>query len=165
LRRALESLPGDYVLYLQEDMWLTGLLRSEYLTQALAYAVAHDVLHLKLQSYCSHRVGLATDYNNPAWYVASHQPALWQKSFLLSTLKDTHSPFQHETTLNMKLHTEAGQDAAALCTCYPEVSFQAFPYEDVSRQGTLRKVGRSMLQREGLAFQIKPGEVMHRSAQ
>lgn len=164
LRRALESIPGEYVLYMQEDMWLTDALRSEYLLQALAHASKHDLLHLKLQPFCHHEVGLPTDYNRSEWYVASHQPALWQKSFLLSTLHDNYSPFQHETLLNRALHTPSERIAASLCACYPEVSFQTFPYEDVSRQGQLREIGVSMLRREGLTFQKEPGEVMFRHA-
>lgn len=162
LRRALEQIPEEYVLYLQEDMWLTGTLRSEYLERSLQRMKKHNLNHLKLQANCHHNAGLQSrDLNDSRWYVVSHQPGLWRKSFLLSTLKDVWSPFQHETQTNADLHLAPGD--AQWCRCNLDFVNEVFPYEDVSRRGQLRPIGQDMLDKADLGFEVSSDEVMFRA--
>jgi len=163
LMEALKKMPEEYVLYMQEDMWLTGTLRPDYLQEALTRMKSLNLNQMKLQSNCQHVVGMPTDYNNSLWYVVSHQPGLWKKSFLMSSLDPTSSPFQHETQLNDNLHRRP--DLASLCRCNQDFVSATFPYEDVSRQGRLRDVGHQMLEQEGLEFVTEKDEVMYRAAQ
>jgi hypothetical protein len=161
LRRALEQIPEEYVLYTQEDMWLTGELRAEYLQQALRLLKKFRWHVIKLQTNCHHEFGLGTRaYNDARWYITSHQPALWRKSFLMSTLDDSQSPFRHETETNAWLQGQA--DVAGKCHCGLEFRLPAFPYVDVSRQGQLREVGRQMLIQEHLTFRPESDEIFYR---
>lgn len=147
LINGLEQIDADYILYMQEDMWLTGHLPHKDLVRAFDRMQKAGAGHWKLQTDCQHRVSGLTDYNDPAWYIVSHQPALWDRLFFLSTLKPEYSPFAHETKTNHGMHTSPAR--AALCHCDP--SFQ-FPYIDVSRRGVLRLEGQKMLTQAGLNF-------------
>lgn len=158
LRKALEVIPQSYVLYMQEDMWLNGTLSHSRLEEAWGRMISQNAIHWKLQTNCEHLVLCPTDYNDPKWYVASHQPAIWDKEFLLSTLRDNYSPFAHETRVNHALHTTPAQ--AALCVC--DVGFN-FPYVDVSRRGKLRPQGVAMVKSSGIQFEETDDQVYVRS--
>ena len=160
LMRALEQIPEDYVLYMQEDMWFTSTLDRAYLKSAMRRA--QDVSALKLQTNCHHNIQSA-DINRPDWYIVSHQPSIWKKSFLQSTLAATLTPFQHETRTNQMLHENPALTQACKCNLdFPHTP--PFPYEDVSRVGKLRDVGADMLNAEGMIFDISKDEVLTRLA-
>jgi len=159
---ALRQISTPYVLYMQEDMWLTSPLSTAYMQSAMNQMETRQLNHLKLQKDCQHQVGLSDQYNNPAWYIMSHQPGLWKVDFLLSTLMDQQSPFAHETTTNRML--QQAPDLAATCACNQQFTSQVFPYEDVSRQGQLRPVGKEMMEKERLSFIVGSDEVMFRKA-
>lgn len=147
LINGLEQIDADYVLYLQEDMWLTGHLKHDNLVRAFVRMQKKQAGHWKLQTGCQHRVSGVTDYNDPEWYIVTHQPALWDRLFLLSTLKHDYSPFAHETKTNHGMHTSPAR--AALCHCDDDFRF---PYIDVSRRGKLRAEGHHMLEKAGMPF-------------
>lgn len=162
LRVALSQIPEQYVLYMQEDMWLTNTLTATYLNQAFQLAYLNNWNLFKLQVDCQHKINPDhhADYNNPQWYIASHQPGIWNKSFLLSTLSDNMTPFRHETSLNHRLHMN--KDLANTCECHQHFFSLDFPYLDVSRRGRLLDSGRNMLKKEGLSFHVQKDEVMTR---
>ena len=161
LLTALKQIPEKYVLYLQEDFWLTSPLKIEFLNDALDIVKTQNLLSLKLQQSCEHDIGLPTDYNNPRWYIGTHQPSLWNKEFLQSTIKPSMTCFIHETTLNKNLH----QNHAAAKRFHQIAQYRQdiyFPYLDVSRQGKLRAEGLHMLEAEGLQYRIGEDEVLFR---
>jgi len=161
LMEALKQIPEEYVLYMQEDMWLTAPLDDTFLQKALARMQKDGLNHLKLQKECQHkRFPGHPELNDSTWYVASHQPAFWKKSFLISTLKADMSPFRHETTTNIFLHQQP--QLMSKCQCNQDFDARVFPYEDVSRQGQLREVGKKMLAQENLVFHADAGEIFYR---
>jgi hypothetical protein len=162
LLAALKQIPEKYVVYLQEDMWLTNHLSREYMDKAAHMIKKYKWLLLKLQTNCYHDIDVRNDVNDPKWYVASHQPGIWLKDFLLSTLEPEMSPFKHETTINHMLHQPENLDIAVKCQCNLDFRALPFPYEDVSRQGSLRDIGRKMLKDDKLEFRIGENEVTFR---
>ena len=147
LRLALERVKEPYILHMQEDMWFTNLLDNEIVFSNFKLMQKNNWNHCKLQKDCKHELGIETDYNNPLWYVVSHQPGLWKKDYLLNTLDDEMTPFEHETTLNLQIHKYTSLGELVHCS-----ETKAFPYIDVSRRGKLREEGRFMLEKEGLPF-------------
>ena len=160
---ALNQIPENFIVYMQEDMWLTNFLHHRYLEESKRYMEDNNLLNLKLFKDCHHKFDLKEDVNNPLWYIGTHQPSLWKKEFLISTLDKHMSPFKHEISLNRRLHER--KDESDRCKCVSSVKFDFYQYlfyEDVSRRGELRDVGKKMLQEENMDFFIGPNEVLIR---
>jgi hypothetical protein len=87
LIKALEQIPTKYVLYMQEDMWLTSRLSPQYLEACLFVAEQKQSKQLKLQAGCHHRHWKTDGEGWPPWYVVSHQPGIWNRKYLLETLR------------------------------------------------------------------------------
>lgn len=145
LRRVLQSCAEPYVLYLQEDAWLTAPLCSRYVHAWLRCLREHRLLSLKLYANCQHRQGLPQDVNDPQWYLVSHQPSLWHREFLLGTLYDEQEAMAHELETNAMVHRSAA--AAARCRCAQEYTSVVWPYVEVSRQGRVLPAARRWWQK------------------
>jgi hypothetical protein len=142
LTRALSNIPEDYILYLQEDIWLTATIASNFFKTAVNYMQAKDLNYIGLQKNCQHQIFEIDQVDHPAWYLISHQPGIWKKSFLFETLhmfRSDLNPLQHETWTNQYLHRNP--DLAAKCECFS----QALIYEEVSRKGQLKQNGKNLL--------------------
>lgn len=160
LIQALEKIPEDYIFYFQEDIWLTDTLTQDYLDAAVQTIHENNLNYLKLQADCRFTVGLLDRIQDRRWYIISHHPGLWRKSYLLSTLQAHMTPFQHEITLNTYLHqhhTEADQ-----CKCNLDFDTRVFPYIDASKRGKLCQEGLRMIQADGLQLLIESGAVLER---
>ncbi len=156
LRFALGLLDVDVVLYLQEDMWLTGSLDEGAILRALARFGERSLKHMKVHGSVPGRLMATENLNDAAYYVASHQPGLWSRGWLIKTLARTEGPFSHETSVNRSIHSAGTLD-----------SFETWPdaivrYIDVSRRGKLRPEGARMLEAAGLAWKVEDHEVMIR---
>ena len=163
LLTALSVIPETHIIYMQEDIWLTAELDQDYLDAALENMTRDNLNCLKLQDDCKFHVGMPDDVSDRRWYIISHHPGMWKKSFLSSTLSPEMSPFQHETRANFALHTSRQADAQ-LCECNENYDAKyGFPYIDVSRQGQLRPEGIEMLQKHGLGFELGDNPVMIRN--
>lgn len=160
LLKALQQIPEKHVLYLQEDMWLIGKLEQNYLDQALDLAVKQQAHQVKLQAGCQHRQWKTKGEGHPSWYVVSHQPGLWSREFLISTLNDQMSPYDHEIHTNLKLQHD---QTLTRSLCGGEHGLSAFPYQGVSVTGVLSRNGRIMLQKARLPYRIEHDEVGYRS--
>jgi hypothetical protein len=162
LIQALNNVPTKYVVYMQEDMWLNQYLHQRYLNEVEEYMEKNNLVSVKLFSNCKHDINILEDLNNPLWYIGTHQPSMWNKEYLLSTIDTTMSPFRHETSLNRRLHN-TNEGIKVLCSEEAEIAFyQHLSYQDVSRQGKLRDVGKQMLKKEGLDFIFDKDEVFYR---
>ena len=163
LKQALDQIPShfEYILHLQEDMWLTDPLSFSSLQQKVEHMQQEDWLTLKLFNNCDHVVGHPQQWANSLYYIISHQPSFWKRSFLNETIKMEDSPFQHETRLNIQLHQAKNKNLASRCRC------EAIPfrYYDVSRQGKISSFGRAMLNKAGLSFDIEPHEILVRKTE
>jgi hypothetical protein len=153
----------EYVLYVQEDMWLTNTLKQDYLLQVISEMKQNNLKAFKLFDNSNHDINNNTGINDPLWYVVTHQPSIWKTDFLKSTLTDKQTPFQHEvsinTLLNKRFKTE--QDFVGHCS---EKTQSCLEYEDVSRRGELRKIGKQMLQSAKITFNPQKDETFIRHA-
>jgi hypothetical protein len=163
LKTALEQIPTKYVVYLQEDMWLTHYIHQNYFDQIGNYMEVNDLYSVKLFGNCQHNIHCGEDLNNPLWYIGTHQPSMWNREFLLSTVDETMSPFKHEVNLNKRLHKNTKEAEKVLCGI-PTIG-QVVKYEDVSRRGQIREVGKKMLEKEGLKFEKSDDEVYYRGCE
>lgn len=140
LRQSLSSVDTEYVLYVQEDAWLTAPLRASYLATGVHLMTRHRLNVLKLYRGCEHDLYHASpDVHNARWYVVAHQPSLWRTTFLRDTLYDEQEAMAHELETNQMLHQHP--QLANTCRCFSDWTSRQFPYEEVSRQGHLLPVG------------------------
>lgn len=144
LRKVLAELPEPYVLYLQEDAWLTGPLRTSYLRHMAHLMRLHQLRSLKLFASCHHQPETCHDVNDPLWYTVTHQPSLWHKEFLLATLYDEQEAMAHELETNALVHRYPELEQS--CQCAQTYTSYQFPFAEVSRQGRLLPVGAQMLE-------------------
>jgi len=154
---ALEAIPTKYVLYMQEDMWLNSRLTQQYLNQCLSVAEQNNKKQLKLQAGCFHHHWTTDGEGHPTWYIVSHQPGLWNREYLLSTLRPDMSPYHHEIETNQHLH--AHKNEFKNFGCGQAHHLRPFPYVGVSVQGVLSRWGRQMMSRAGLEYVIEPDEI------
>lgn len=148
LRHVLSQLSHPYVLYLQEDAWLTAPLRTAYMRRMAHLMKTQNLRSLKLQAHCQHQPEHRNDFQDPLWYTVTHQPSLWQTEFLRATLYDEQEAMAHELETNALLHRYP--ELEQTCQCAQTYTSYQFPFVEVSRQGQLLPVGVRML--ENLAW-------------
>jgi hypothetical protein len=97
LRSLLSKINTDYVLYIQEDMFLTSGPR---MVKMMRIAEEKQLLRLQIspinQFYTLHGSELPLFFHPSSKYLVSHQPSIWRKDFLLSCLKPGESPWVNE---------------------------------------------------------------------
>jgi hypothetical protein len=97
LRKLLEQLPYDYILYMQEDHWPT---KKPPLSECwdLMHKLNLDRLQIstvnQFYSLTGDRIPLY--FHNTSKYLVSHQPSIWRKSFLLDCLRPGETPWDNE---------------------------------------------------------------------
>jgi len=160
---ALQQIKEEYIFYFQEDIWLTKPLTQNYLNACVQTFTKHNLNYLKLQDDCRFTVNMRDDIQDRRWYIVSHHPGLWRKSFLLSTLQSNMTPFQHEIAVNSYLHRHPQE--AAKCKCNLDYDSRVFPYLDASKRGKLCDQGFKMLKKDGLYLQIDENAVLERKDQ
>jgi hypothetical protein len=96
----------DYVLYMQEDMWLSRNVNAGFFKQLFELAPANAWKQVKLHSsevYSTNPTGqfiegfnIAIVDNNRSGYLMSHQATLWNKAFLIEQLPANEHPWRNE---------------------------------------------------------------------
>jgi hypothetical protein len=106
--RALLSkdIKEEYVLYLQEDMWLNKDVSASFFMQLFDQAIKHRWQQVKLHSsevYTTNPTENIIDGfnislvdNKLSGYLMSHQVTLWNKEFLLAQLPPDEHPWRNE---------------------------------------------------------------------
>lgn len=106
LATLLKGIEEEYVLYFQEDMWLSKPVNPDFFRQLFNFAKQHDCKQIKLHSSGVYKT-LATDEfiegfniasidNNTSDFLMSHQVTLWKKDFLLAQLCKKEHPWRNE---------------------------------------------------------------------
>ncbi|WP_346236799.1 hypothetical protein ABDK00_013850 [Niabella insulamsoli] len=96
----------DYILYFQEDMWLTQPVNSIFFKQLFSLVAKERWPQIKLHSSNAYRCQ-ATDWfiegfnvarlvNEQSAFLMSHQVTLWKKDFLLAQLYKNEHPWRNE---------------------------------------------------------------------
>jgi hypothetical protein len=101
--RGLDAVAEPFVLYLQEDYFLTGQMRDEVIESSLDHMRKNDdvgVVYLNRQgpSYrtCRPCGPSVVEIVPPAGYLVNTQAAIWRKGFLLSLLKPWENVWMFE---------------------------------------------------------------------
>ncbi|EHQ26627.1 hypothetical protein [Mucilaginibacter paludis] len=106
LLKGLKQIPEDYVIYLQEDMWLNKPVDADTVLKAIEFALSKQANLLKLSSNSVNQTtpegayinGLSVGIldNAKSEYLMSHQVSMWKKSFLMEQLKYKEHPWRNE---------------------------------------------------------------------
>lgn len=106
LRIGLQSIKDEYIIYLQEDMWLSKPVNKQVLQEVINFALSNGTKLIKLNS-SEVFVTKPTDTiigglrvaemdNQKSDFLMSHQVSIWQKSFLISQLPPNEHPWRNE---------------------------------------------------------------------
>lgn len=101
LTEALHKLNTLYILYLQEDCWLTTPVSTQTILRYLSLLESNDIAYLRLYPCpppsAPSRYGADIGTIPPGEpYRTSLQAAIWNKSVLLSLLQENESPWHFE---------------------------------------------------------------------
>lgn len=124
-RRALEGLPHDYVLYLQDDYFLNAPVDTARIVNDCAWCVANDADSLCFRGYPAPQPGYTPV--TPQFGLAPLdsdgrtrcQFALWKKSALMHVLREGETAWEMESrgserTLDMKVLVYGRRDDAPI---------------------------------------------------
>lgn len=99
LKLALLQIDADYIIYLQEDYWLTQRVSTSAINEHITFAESHDVDYLRL----SFPYQLGTVVNDKYCqlpltqkYALCLQAAIWKRETMLKLLIDGHSGWDFE---------------------------------------------------------------------
>lgn len=101
LMRALDAVESKYILYLQEDYFLEGPVKSDLLIRLLAEVRAGEVCSVVLSGgvgpWNSMKSSLICEVDKNAKWRLSLQAGLWEKSILRSLIRKHETPWQFES--------------------------------------------------------------------
>lgn len=102
----LGNIDEEYVLYFQEDMWLSKPVNPMFFTALFEQAIKNDWQQVKLHSSGVYKTketinfiegfNIAEIDNEASNYLMSHQITLWKKDFLLAQLHKKEHPWRNE---------------------------------------------------------------------
>lgn len=106
LANVLTDLKEDYILYFQEDMWLTKKVNNAFFNQLFKVSATRDWKQVKLHSSEVYKTlptslfiegfNIAKLDNAASDFLMSHQVTLWNKHFLLNQLHKNEHPWRNE---------------------------------------------------------------------
>ncbi|MFC3560687.1 hypothetical protein [Pedobacter jamesrossensis] len=106
LATLLRGIDEDYVLYFQEDMWLSKPVNPTFLSQLFDFAKQNNCQQIKLHSSDVYKTkqtdtfiegfNIAEIDNKASQFLMSHQVTLWKKDFLLAQLYKKEHPWRNE---------------------------------------------------------------------
>ncbi len=101
-----QKIKEDYVVYMQEDMWLNKKINAAFFNQLFKLAKANNWQQVKLHSsdvYTTTPTGILIEGfsvalvdNEKSDFLMSHQITLWNKNFLLGQLGKNEHPWRNE---------------------------------------------------------------------
>jgi len=106
LLSGLNQIPEEYIIYFQEDMWLSRPVSPETINKIFTFTFDKGINLFKLSSndiYSTTSTGNYIDglsvsvlNNNQSQYLMSHQVSIWKKSFLAEQLQYHEHPWRNE---------------------------------------------------------------------
>lgn len=102
----LNKIPENYILYFQEDMWLSMPVNEAFFKQLFGISAGNEWKQIKLHSSEVYKTeptdlfiegfNIAKLDNRASEYLMSHQVTLWNKKFLLQQLPNGEHPWRNE---------------------------------------------------------------------
>ena len=115
LSRLLSQIEADYIIYIQEDMWLTAPVDAYFFEQLIEQATTKNWQQVKLNSSSVFKTqptslfingfNVAKIDNVESDYLMSHQICLWNKEFLQQQLVPNEHPWRNERRGTKRLRT------------------------------------------------------------
>lgn len=106
LKRILNQIEEEYIIFIQEDMWLNKKVHSGIIDEILTYTIKNDLKLVKLHSSPVYNTNeleinfsgflLSKLIKEKSDFLMSHQISVWNKNFLHSQLKDDEHPWRNE---------------------------------------------------------------------
>ena len=106
LKIVLNQIDEDYIIFMQEDMWLNKKIPEGVLHQILSYVTENELKLVKLHSSDVYRTNeLNTNFSGfklsevikkDSNFLMSHQVSIWSKDFLKKQLKKNEHPWRNE---------------------------------------------------------------------
>ncbi len=140
LRRCLESLETDVILYLQEDFFLTAQVDEEMISKFVSYIAeiswTHEsTMHIGLCPRSSHGPFHLTEHpllwevDRQARYRFSLQPGLWMRQHLLKYVKPTDSAWDFEEYSHLRGRRETHRFLTVNRHIYNLNNKQIYPFD------------------------------------
>jgi hypothetical protein len=116
----LNQIPEDFILYLQEDHYSSGVIPD--LSMLMDMIRKDNLLRLQLSPvnkyYTLSGSKLPLFFHPSSKYLVSHQPSIWRKDFLISCLKPGENPWQNEYEGTKRLQNDPKiQNRIAIYPC------------------------------------------------
>jgi len=115
LATLLRSIDEEYVLYFQEDMWLSKPVDKSFFNQLFDFADQNACNQIKLHSSDVYTTKQTENFidgfniteidNKASHFLMSHQVTLWKKDFLLAQLYKKEHPWRNERKGTKRLKT------------------------------------------------------------
>ena len=106
LRNLLDQIDEEYVIYFQEDMWLTEPVSRTFFEELADLTIKNNWQQVKLNSSDVFKTEPTDQYiegfniakinNQESKYLMSHQITLWNKQFLKAQLLPNEHPWRNE---------------------------------------------------------------------
>lgn len=114
LRFLLEyKIKEPYVIYMQEDMWLTKTVNTNLMNELIELMAAKNWMQLKLHSSDAYKTksidlyiegfNVAEIDNELSGFLMSHQISIWNRNFLISQLHKNEHPWRNERKSTKRL--------------------------------------------------------------
>ncbi len=101
-----DPIKEEYILYFQEDMWLTKNVNAKFFIQLFQQAIENNWKQVKLHSSEVYKTKATNIFiegfniseisNTESKFLMSHQVSLWKKDFLLDQLFKNENPWRNE---------------------------------------------------------------------
>ncbi len=102
----LHAIPEEYVIYMQEDMWLSKKINRKFIEQVIELTITQNWEHVKLHSLNCY-ITTPTPYviegfeitklkNNESDWLMCHELTLWKKTAMLRQLRNNENPWENE---------------------------------------------------------------------
>jgi len=157
LLNGLKQIPEEYVIYMQEDMWLNKPVSADTINKIIEYSLAkksdlfklssNHVYHTKPTGESINGLSIGLLDNDASEYLMSHQVSIWKKSFLVEQLQYREHPWRNERKgtkrlkkLNPKIyHIDLFSENGELPTNSNTDNSEIASYYTVSQNATLRE--------------------------
>lgn len=151
----LNKIPEDYILYFQEDMWLSKDVKSIFFEELFQLTINNNWKQVKLHSSGVYKTTATSFFaagfniakldNEASDFLMSHQVTLWNKKFLSGQLLKDEHPWRNErkgTKRLKKLNPEIFHADYFAENGHPEININNHPfgrseYYSISINGTL----------------------------
>jgi len=108
-----EKIKEDYILYIQEDMWLNKKVNAIFFKELFELAFENNWEQIKLHSSAVYKTSPTLDYiegfnitrvnNFDSKFLMSHQVTLWEKKYFLNQLFENESARINEVKATQRL--------------------------------------------------------------